>query len=196
MSSSSFNYRPGEQVALYAQAASVTKIIMERQRPYKLVSQALQAVISNDDIVVVPRVKVTSKGKVFHVTGNARSAKEAIDALDCPVKWGLAETPEKIPLVIQPVDCRVRPVPLDKITKGWDLFTLFPRMVSPMALFAFGAKFPDEQREAPHFTLWLDSNGQFWCAFLGVGDGKRHVYVDQDHPMAQWRDKCRLLIYE
>ena len=165
-----------------------------REQKTKLVLDERQRVTNDDKIVVDPRITVTSTGKVFHVTGNARSGKEAIEALNCPVSWALVNTPEMIPLIIQPVDSMVRTASLGGLTKTMELFGLYPRVVSPMALFYFGAMFPEEQRQAPHFTVWLDDIGQFWFAILDVNGGKRSVHVNRGYGEGVWFKSYRLLV--
>ncbi|MDO8668139.1 MAG: hypothetical protein Q7K35_03500 [bacterium] len=196
MSSSTFNYTLEEQASLLSQFGHAMELVNERQRPASRVSLALQAVIRDDDIVVVPKVTATPAGKVYHVTGNARSAQEAINLLSGLLKLNLASNPAKIPLIIQPVDCYVRAVPLGKIVKTRELFGLFPRIVSPMTLFAFGAKFPEEQRLARHFTLWANVDNQFWYALLGVNGDQFTVDVSQRHLDGQWYDSDHILVYE
>ncbi|KKS34203.1 MAG: hypothetical protein UU95_C0016G0035 [Parcubacteria group bacterium GW2011_GWC2_42_12] len=190
-----FDYTLDEQAALLSQFGHVMEAVNERQRPAARVSLALQAAISDDDIVVVPKVTTTPTGKVFHVTGNAQSAKEAIDALNCPVKWGLAETPEKIPLIIQPVDCRARFIPLGRVRTTEEIYN-FPKILPPTEFFALGAKFPKEQCEAPILDVWLDAVGRFWYAILTVNGVQRDVDVRQAHPVGQWRGHYRVPVRE
>lgn len=191
-----YPYTDEDQAKLFRQFASVMKLAQEGQRPASQVSQVLQVVIGGGDIIVVPLARAAPAGKVFHVTGNFRSPQEAIDALDCPVKWGLAETPEKIPLIIQPVDCLVRTARLGGAVKIGALIELFPRIVAPMTLFAFGAEYQEEQQGTPHFTVWLDANGLFWSALISINGDKRHVNVSR----RQSDDKCcedyHILTYE
>lgn len=133
-------------------------------------------------------------GRIFHVVRNFRSAAEAIDAGNYDSLWGLAEKPADIPLIIQPADCMVRAIPLDRVVKTEELFELYPRIMDPMTALAFGAKFPEEQRRAPHFTVWKDASGRFWCAVLNVNDQKRNVNVGQNHSGDEWRERCRILV--
>lgn len=196
MSSSTFEYTLDERAVLLDQFASVMKITQERQRPAARVSLALQAAISDDDIVVVPKVTVTPTGKVYHITGNARSAKEAVDALDCPTKWGLAETPEKISMIIQPVDCQARAITLGQVRTTEEIYRLYPKILTPAEFFALGAKFPEEQRQAPLFMVWLDALGRFWCAVLGVDGGQRLVGVGRICPDGKWNESYRVPVRE
>lgn len=117
MSNSTFVWTPEETVIGFAQFSKGMELAREGQRSPETVSRALQAVIMDDDIIVVPKVIQTPTGKIFHVTSDVkiRTAADAIAALNCPVKWGLAETPAKIPMVIQPVDCKRK--------RGQELFT-------------------------------------------------------------------------
>src|SRR3989344_2408431 len=196
MSSGNFVYTVEERAALLEQFASVMKITQERQRPAKRISQALQAAIGDDDIIVVPKVIQTPTGKVFHVTGNFASAAEAIAAGNYDLKWGLAETPAKIPLIVQPVDCRVRAIPLGRLVRTGELFELYPRLVDPMTFLTFGVNFPEEQREVPHFTVWKDASGRFWCAVLNVDGAERYVHVHRSDPDVDWFAHYRVLARE
>ena len=192
-----FTNTDGQDLTAYRQLASVMGYVLGGQRSAGRVSAVLQTIISDDDIVVVPKVTAAATGKIFHITGNARSAKEAIGALNCPVKWGLAETPEKIPMIIQPVDCRARAIPLGQIRTTGEIYKFYPKILSPVEFFAFGAKFLDQQREAPYLSVWLDTLGRFWCAILGVhGDGRRDVVVRLDRPGGEWSEGCRVLVRE
>jgi hypothetical protein len=193
-----FDYTLEERAALMGSFASAMKIANEQLRSAKQVSDALQAIIGDDDLILVPKVTKTPSDKIYHVTSdvNIRTAVGAINALNCPVKWGLAETPAKIPMVIQPVDCRVRAIPLGKITTTEEVYKLYPKIVTPAEFFAFGAKFPEEQREAPIFAIWLDACGRFFYAILHVSRGERYVNVSDDHPVDKWHGLYRLLVRE
>lgn len=194
--SSTFEYTLEEQAALLGQFADAMEIARERKRPVKTISHALQAIISDDDIVAVQKFVLTPTGKLFHVTGNCQSAKEAVDATDCPLKWGLAEKPAEIPMIIQPVDCRARAIPLGQVRTTERIYKLYPKILTPAEFFAFGAKFPEEQRKAPHLTVWLDANGLFCCALLDVNGAQRRVRVNRDSPGDEWYEHCRVLVRE
>jgi len=60
---------------------------------------------------------------------------------------------------------------LDKNPDGKNKFA------HPLVLLALGENCPDEQRQDPLFTIWEDSNGNFWCLCLYVRDGERSLYV-------------------
>lgn len=184
-----------ESPILY-QIGDVINLLQDRKRDPAFVSRALQAVIGDHVITVHPKVTVDATGKIFHVTGSFNSMAEAIAATRCELKWGAAEKPETIPAIIQPVDCRVRAIPLGRLIKTGEIFSLFPRVVDPLTLFSFGAKFPEEQREAPHFTIWMDVNSQFWWAILDVHGGQRVVSVRRGDPVGGWDDDCRVLVLE
>ncbi len=189
-----FVYTEQQQAALFAQFSKTMELAREGQRNPQMVSRALQSVISDDDIIVQPKVMMTTDGKTFHVVGNFNSAAEAIEAGQYRVKWGAAEKPSDIPLIIQPVDCLVRAIPLGKLTKTEELFNLFPRIVDPMTFLTFGAKVPEEQRCSPVFTVWKDTLGQFWRAVLSVyGDG-RCLGANPVSPGAEWDADCRVLV--
>ncbi len=200
MSNDKFNYTLEEQSTLLAQYTKMGTIINERQRPFNNVSPLLQAGIRGDDIVVVPRITVGDNGKLFHVTGNARTAVEAFDALGCEVRWGYAETPKKIPLIPGPVDENVRAIPLSELGDIRETGKLYEaygsKIISPISVIYFGIKFPDEQRERALFTIWLDALGQFWYVILSRSGSKRSVNVSQDAPDARWGDGNCLLLRE
>jgi hypothetical protein len=196
MGSGRFEYSLVEKAALFSQFASVMKIAHNQERPAARISLALQAAVSDDDIIVIPKVIQTPTGKVFHVTGNARTATDAINALDCPVKQGLAGTPAKIPMILQPVDCKVRAVPLGMVISTEEVYSLYPKILTPAEFFAFGAKFPEEQRKASHFTIWLDAKGRFWRAVLGADVGRRGVEVYLANPDVLWHVRYRVLVRE
>jgi len=190
-------YTETEIAAVFAQFSKVMELAREGQRPAEVVSRALRAVISDDDVVVVPKVTTAPDGgKILHVTGNARSAQEAIDALDCPMKWGLADKPAEIPIVIQPVDCRTRLVPLGQVRTSKEILGLYPKILNPAEFFALGAKFPGEQRDNPIVDIWLDAVGRFWYAILDVGGGQRSVDVYRNHPDLKWYERCRVPVRE
>ncbi|MBI4050830.1 MAG: hypothetical protein HY396_02550 [Candidatus Doudnabacteria bacterium] len=198
MSSGVFEYTAEEKAALLDQFGDVLGLVQERKRHPRHISRALQAAIGDDEIVVVPKIIQTPTGKIFHVTsdGKIRTAADAISALNCPVKWGLAEKPVEIPMIIQPVDCRVRVVPLGEIRTTEEVYSLYPGIVSPAEFFAFGTKFPEEQREAPIFTVWLDALGRFWEAILAVYVRERDVGVSRVRPDIEWLAYCRVLVRE
>jgi len=193
-----FVYTPDQTVAHFDQFSKAMELTRERQRRPELVTQALQVIIGNEDIITAPKMITTPTGKLFHVTsdGKIRSAVAAINALDCPVKWGLEENPAQIPMIIQPVDCNARLVTLGKVTTTEEVYRLYPKIVTPGELFAFGAKFPNEQLQGPIFTVWLDASGQFFYAILDVDGGKRNMGVLDDHPGDEWSGDCRALVRE
>ena len=180
---------------LFDQFSRAMELVREGRRRPEQVSPVLQAIIADDVISITPKA-VALAGGIFHVTGNFGSVAEALDAGNYDVRWGLAENPAEIPLVVQPVDCKVRAVPLGKVVKTGELFELYPRIVGPMELFTFGVKLPEEQRKAPHFTVWLDHKGQFWFAVLHVFDRERGVDVRRNDPVDEWSGHCRVLVRE
>lgn len=195
MSSGMNVYSPEQFRTLFLQVKDVMDYAGEGKRSFESVARSLQAIISDDETVIVPKVTVTPTGKVYHITGNVRTAVDAFKALDCPVKWGFAETPAKIPMILQPVDAKVRLTPLGKVMTTEEIYNL-PRIASPAQVLAFGAKFPAEQLEDPILTVWLDALGQFWCLILSRDDGKRFVGVDRSVPRGGWDDYCRVLLCE
>ena len=163
-----FDYTLEEQSTLLAQYTKMGTIINERQQPFTSVSPLLQAGIRGDDVIVVPKITVGDNGKIFHVTGNARTSIDAFDALGCEVRWGFAETPEKIgkiPLIPGPIDENVRAVPLKElgdIRKTGELYEAYgSKIVSPISGVYMATKYRDEQRERVLFTIWLGPDGQF-----------------------------------
>jgi hypothetical protein len=64
---------------------------------------------------------------------------------------------------------------------------------SPADLFAFGAKYPDEQRKYPIVALgqsWFDLGLSFFPCLWVVGRGR---YLDMRHGRGGWRGACRFL---
>ncbi|MDP3993686.1 MAG: hypothetical protein U1C57_01360 [Candidatus Doudnabacteria bacterium] len=184
------------KVVLFDQLSKVMELVREGNRTPAEVSRVLQAFISDDVISIAPKVVSTPTGKVFYVTGNFASAAEAIAAGNYDLKWGVAESPAEIPLIVQPVDARVRAIRLGRIVRTGELFELYPRLADPMTFLTFGVKFPEEQREAPHFTVWKDTSGQFWCAILYVRGARRGVCVARCGPGDVWFAGCRVLVRE
>lgn len=180
--------------SLWKQELSVRKMVLDGERSGAEYHRILQGIIADDDFQIIP--KSVANSRVFPVVGNYTSAAAAIEAGNYPVKWGLAENPEKIPLIIQPVDCRVRAVPLGRVVKVREMFGLYPRMVDPMACFTFGALFAKEQENAPHITVWKDSKGRFWYADLYVYDGERDVGVREVDPEFEIGEGCLVLVRE
>jgi hypothetical protein len=198
MSNDAYVWTAEQTATGFAQFSKAMELVREGLRKPERVSSALQAIISDDDIIVAPKIIQAPTHKVFHVTSDPkiRSAADAINALNCPVKWGIAETPAKIPMIIQPVDCKVRAILLGKVMSTEEIYKLYPKIVTPAEFFAFGAKFPEEQRKAPHFTIWLDAAGRFLCAFLDVGGDRRHVRVGLDDLGGSWGERDRVLVRE
>lgn len=192
-----FDYTAEQKAALLDQAADVLGLVQEGKRPPALVKQALQAIIGNHEFVVVPKASQTSTDKIFHVTSDLhiRTAGEAIAATGCLSKWGLTRTPKKIPMTLQPVNCRVRSVQLGRSMTAEEIYFL-PGIVSPVELFAFGAKFPEAQMTAPHFTVWLNASGQFFFGILTVYNGERYVCVHQCGSDYKFQINCRVLVRE
>lgn len=193
-----FDYTLEDRSVLLGQISDVTKFANEQLRPAARISLALQAAIMDDDIIVVPKVTQTPTGKIFHVTSDVkiRTAADAIAATGCKVKWGLAETPEKIPMVIHPVDCRVRAVPLGQVRTTEEIYSFYPKIMTPAEFLAFGARFPKEQEEARHFTVWLDGTGRFWYAVLFIRGDERNVLVRGCRPGGRFYVRSRVLVRE
>ena len=130
----------------------------------------------------------------YSITSNHTSAVEAIEATKCPVKWGQAKTPDKIPMITQPVAGRVKPVPLGRQMTNAEVYAQYgPRLVDPNRLFTFGANHPAFQTKKLVLTLWM-YNGQLWCACLDVHGDDRIVRVGPDSPDNVWgADDCVLV---
>ncbi len=195
MSNGTFTYTQEQTVAHFAQFSKAMEMAREGQCDPANVTRALQAIIGRDEIVVASRVAVTPTGKIFHVTGDARSAAKAIEATGCPVKWNVAETPSKIPMSILPVDCHAQIAPLGKTTTTEEIYKI-PKIASFNQIFAFAAEFPAEQLDDPIVTVCLDAEGQFWYAILVRRGSGRGVDVDQNHPDDEWDGVCRVLLCE
>ncbi len=197
MSNRKFEYSLEEKASLLAKFSKSMDLANEGARSFEAVSRPLQAIISDENIVVVPKVSIAPDGgRIFHVTANFASAQEAIDAGKYPRKWALANTPAEIPLVIQPVDSRVRAVSLGEYRRTKEIFGLYPNIMSPIAVLAFGALFPEEQRDKPIFSIWKDAVGKFWCVFLSTSDCERLVGVFQEDLDDKWDDSSRVLVSE
>jgi hypothetical protein len=193
-----FEYTLEERSLLLGKVSDVAKFAHEQLRPADRLSLALDAAISDDDIIVVPKVVQSPNGQIFHVTSgsNIRTGADAINALDCKVKWGLAETPNKIPIILQPVDETVRAVPLGKVMTAEEICFSFPKSTTPAGWAAFGAKFPEEQRKAPHIVIWLDASGQFFYGYLDICDDERIVDVYPCRPGYGFDGRCCVLVRE
>lgn len=196
MGNGNYTYTIEQEVAHYAQFRKAMKIAGDRQRPPEFITRSLQAIISDDvNVFTTPKVITTPTGNVYHVVGNYDSASTAIEAGNYDEKWGLARDPDKIPLIVQPVNSFVRPVLLGEFVRNDKLFELYPRIADPMTLFTLGAQHPELQREGPIFTVWKFGD-QFWCAVLGVGGRGRSVFVDHDDPDRGWYGHYRVLVRE
>jgi hypothetical protein len=195
MSSGMNVYSAEQSHILFGQVTDVMELAREGKRPFESVSRSLQAIISDDETVIVPKISVTPTGKIYHITGNSRTAVAAFEALNCPVKWGLADKPAKIPMILQPVDAKVRLAPLGKVMTTEEIYNL-PKIASPAQVLAFGAKFQAEQLEGPIVTVWLDALGQFWYLVLYRLDDGRDVRVGQGGLQDEWRGGCRVLLCE
>lgn len=197
MSNGKYVYSPEQELAVYRLGTKAMELVREANCRPELAQTALQAIISDDDIAITKKVVSTPNGKIFHVTSasNIRTGADAIKALDCKKKWGLAETPDKIPMIIQPVDEQVRAVQLGKVMTAEEIYVSFPKSTTPAGWAAFGAKFPKEQLEAPHIVVWL-FQGQFFYGDLDVYVGERDVRVNPCNPAIRFDDRCCVLVRE
>lgn len=199
MSNGTCVWTPEDKAVVFDQFSKGMELVRENQRERQVVSSCLQAIISTDLVVsVLPKIQTTPDGKIFHVMGDWKTAAEAFDAGNYVHRWGLASEPAKIPMEVRPVDQRIRPVPLGKLTRAEDIVRAYPRMVSPISALAFGARCPKEQEETPHITLWADALGQLWCVNLNVsiGDRGRGVSVRRVDPDRRFHGGCRVLLGE
>ena len=197
MSNGKYVYSPEQELAVYRLGTKAMELVREANCRPELAQTALQAMISDDDITIAKKVVSTPNGKLFHVTSasNIRTGSDAINGLDCKVKWGLAETPDKIPMILQPVDEQVRAVPLGKVMTAEEIYFSFPKSTTPAGWAAFGAKFPEEQRKAPHIVVWL-FQGQFFYGLLFICDVRRSVCVSQCRPGLRFYGGCCVLVRE
>jgi hypothetical protein len=74
---------------------------------------------------------------------------------------------------------------LDKNESSVDGFT------HPFAVLGIGEHEPEEQTEAPVFTLWFDASGKLWCLILYVRDERRYLHLDRDYLGFRWIASCR-----
>jgi len=197
-----FDYTLEEQATLLAQFTKSGTLINERKRPFDTVSRSLQAIIADDSVIqITPKVIADAgDGKVLHVTGDYDSAALALDAGEYNDRYGFSENAKqiaKVPMIVQPVDRKVRiSPPLGRYVKTSEMFGLYPKMTDPMTLFTLGAKFPKEQLDGPIFVVWKDHAGQFWCAILGGFGSRRRVNVRRVSPDGKWDDGYRVLLCE
>ncbi len=200
MSNGKFTYTKEQEASLFAQFSKAMEIVRERQRPYETVKQSLQAIISDCEIQIKPKILAGADGdNVFHVTGNFGSASLALDAGKYDARYGYAESARaiaKVPMIVQPVDCKVRAVPLGQFRKNAEIFGLYPKIAGPMTLFTLGVKFPEKQFGGSIFVIWKDHKGQFWYAFLGGTRGWRSVNVCLEDPNQGWASHDHVLLYE
>lgn len=183
---------------VFDQFADCMKLVQEGNRTPEEASVYLSAMISGDNIVVIPKVTTTPTGKIFHVTSNWKSAEEAISAGNYVHRLGQASDPLRIPMVIRPVNQLMRAVRLGKVMTATEILTTYPNMVSPIAALTFGAKRPKKQEEAPYIALWLDALGQVWCVVLSVNfrNCGRCVDFRQVNPDHEFIADCRILLDE
>lgn len=181
---------------VWKQETSIREMILEGKRDMALYHRVLQGIIADDEIIVRPKPATgAGESKIFHVLGSFDSVAQAIEAGNYPVKRGYAEKPEGIPVIIQPVDCLVRPVPLGRFTRADQMFLLYPRLVDPLTCLTFGARFRKEQETATIITLWKYKN-ELWSVYLGVGARQRYVSVLRVPPDYVFDGRCRVLVRE
>ena len=196
MSSGKFTYTQEQKLGHYAQFVHAMKIAQEQQRDPEVVKRSLQAIISDDmNVSFTPKIITTPSGNVYHVVGNYDSATAAIEAGNYGEKWGTAQNPEKIPLIIQPVNSFVRLVPLGEFVRNDKLFEIYPRIADPMTLFTLGVQLPELLLEGPIFTVWRFGE-QFWYAVLLVRGRERRVDVYPSDPGDRWSAHYRVLVRE
>lgn len=61
------------------------------------------------------------------------------------------------------------------------------RFAHPLVVLAIGEHEPNEQRDAPIFTVWHDANGQLWYLVLHEDAGSRGLLVRRGRPDDRWR---------
>lgn len=196
MSSGNVSERNEWEVA-FGQVADVMKMVREGNRTPGSISSAMQAVIGDHIITVQPKVTMDGDTKIYHVVANFANATEAVNACDCPVKWGYADGKMgEVPMVVQPVNQRMRIVIPGRVVYNRELPELLPNLVSPIAALGFGFKFPELQRNQPIATVWRDAQGGFWCVYLSVDGDQRSVGVNQRGPGDGWGDDVGFLVGE
>ncbi len=193
-----FAYTVEQKSVLLDQFSKAMELVRERNRRPEQVTQALQVIIGDEDIVTSPKVVKSPTGHVFHVISDPkiRSAADVINALDCPIKLGLAKNPGDIPMVVQPVDCKVRPVPVGNMETADELFGLFPKIATPAEFFAFHARFPKERWKQPHITVWWDARGRLCSALVGTHELEEFVCIPEDSATVILRKDYHLLVRE
>lgn len=72
---------------------------------------------------------------------------------------------------------------LDKNESSLEVFT------HPFAVLGIGEHEPEEQTEAPLFTLWFDATGELWCLILSVRDEGRYLSLYRGSLGGRW-DAC------
>ncbi len=179
----------------FGQVADVMKLLREGNRTPASVKPALQSIISDDIVVVQPKVTMQGDVKIYHVVASFNNAAEVIEATGCPVRWGFADgNMGKVPMVVQPVNQRMRIVIPGRVVYNRELPKLLPNLVSPIAALGFGFRFPNEQTERPLATVWRDAVGRFWYVYLGVYGRQRSVRVRQFEPDDYWGDHVGFLV--
>jgi hypothetical protein len=183
-----------DKATLFDQTSKVMELVREGNRSAQEVSKIMHGFIADDIIQVRPKIIAKKRSKIFHIGCNYKAAEEATDAGNYPRKWGWADgSPEKIPMVIQPVDQKTRMVPLGETRTAEDSYNLYPKAASPLSVLTFGAQFPDEQKDDPIFTVYKDSAGRFCCVVLSVSGDDRFVNAGENRPRSEFYGHCRLL---
>jgi len=202
MGNGTFVHTTEEKAILFAQFSKSMELAREGQRPFEDVSRPLQAIISDDMVVqITPKVVQSADGgRVFHVIGDFESAESALVAGGYKYRYDYAAAKAnkivEVPMIIQPVDRKVRLVPLGQIRTTRELFGLYPKIADPMTLLTLGARFPKEQLEGPIFVVWKDHSRRFWYAILSRDGFDRYVDVIQYYPDYEWGGNYRVLLCE
>lgn len=192
-----FAYTEQEKAAIFDQFSKSMEIAREGQRHPKRVSDALQCIIGDDDIIVRPKVTIVGGEKVYHITGDFNTAAEVIEAGNYPVKWGYADGKiDKVPMVIWSGDVRARIVVPGRVVYNRELPKLLPNMLDPFNALRFGVKFQSEQLERPIAVVCMDASGEFWYVYLDRFDDERSVGVSQRGPDGVWGDFVGFLVRE
>lgn len=157
------------------------------------------------DIIVGAGKAVDERArKTFRVIGNFSSIAEGIKAGGYDKLFSSALSPEDIKgATVHSVDMHVKLAQLDQIVLIKELVAQLPSLVDLATLLAFGAQWPDVQREFPIATVWEDSEGQLWFAALDDNHQRRRLEIALDGPLfnstdiaSEWGGEMRFLVRE
>ena len=122
---------------------------------------------------------------VFDLQSNFADAREAVGALRCPLKLGLAATPERIPMEPHPVNCRVVSEPLQEPVLNPKVLDCFPKAVDLVTFLTFVGKLTKKQFGPVHFTVWK-AEGKLWYAAAGHRYDGYGIEIDECSEEGGW----------